>query len=1062
MVGSIDTLMGIRFVLTVLLFTVPAVAQTTQGVISGRLMNSVTGRPVAAANVAYASDTSTSTGSANTDADGYYALPLLSPGLYRVRATAVGFQAQEVQELELAVASRIDLSFRLRPLSDVWESGQTNSVFLPGSRTIVTFFGPDVDASRTGSFEANKGRRTPLETTVSSVIRSSDIADLPLAGRDVYTMLVTQPGVSSDGATARGLGLAANGQRPSASNFLLDGLENNNYTITGPLVTVAPQAIQEYRVSTNNYSAEYGRTSGYLANAITRSGANQFHGTGYLFLKNEVLSANGFQENLAGRKRAAYKESQPGFWVGGPIRRDRLFFSSAFEHFRSRGQQPTQTFFFPNLPVFQQFSSATAQSRKLLETFHPPAVAGTGVTGSLSIAPPVSVDRSLLIERLDYNPGSRDRVTGTLLLARVGRPDFIWTPYKDFISPLQQNTWRLSGSHVHTFTPSLVNDARAAFSNDDLHWDRPHPEIPTLVSGDGVTLPGSPAFYAYKNVNKSVELLDNLTWTRGTHRITLGGGALLRTSEGYLTAGRDGLYRFPGISNFILDRPTAFRAAMQRGALAQPQYDREYRYQQYSGFVQDTVRLTTRLTANIGLRYESFGAPSNVGPVKDSLVQLGSGATLADRLVGAKLVTPASGDQQLFGKDGRNVAVRAGASYDLFGTGRTLLRASYGIFYDRPFDNLWQNVRNNGFIVPQVSLTAGATNYLGPVQAVIDTLGGRTLSASLPGVTLMDPDLRNGRVHSYFAGVQHSLAERLSLEVNALGSYGRRLITTDIVNREFSTTTNRYNNALPDVSYRSGQGFSNYNALASVLRWQASRGTLQVAYTWSHAIDNQSEPLAGDFFNLSFTSIAVNPPASGRASFSRQFDPQADRGNADFDQRHSLVAAYAWNWRQWTISGLAAVRSGQPYNLIGPTDFASAGQGYVLNNRPDLLDAGAGETDRDVTGGRLLLNQAAFAAAAPSALGNVGRNALTGPGFYNFDVAVGRGFQLREGLWLRFRADAFNLLNHANLGNPDGVLGSPTFGVAQYGRQGRASGFPAVSPLSESARQFQMSVRVEF
>lgn len=1050
--------MPTRIVLAVLL-SVPVLAQTTQGVVSGRLVNSTTGRPVALANVAYAGDTATSAGSANTDAEGYYALPLLSPGTYRVRATAAGFQAQEVQQLELAVASRIDLSFKLRPLSDVWETGQTNSVFLPGSRTIVTFFGPDVDATRTGSFEANKGRRTPLETTVSSVIRSSDIADLPLAGRDVYTMLVTQPGVSSDGATARGLGLAANGQRPSASNFLLDGLENNNYLLTGPLVTVAPQAVQEYRISTNNYSAEYGRTSGYLANAITRGGANQFHGTGYLFLKNEVLNANGFQENLAGRKRSPYKESQPGYWVGGPVRRDRLYFSSAFERFRSRGQQAEQTFVVPNVPVFQQFAPVGRQSRTLLDTYAPPAVSGNGVTGSVTIAPPVSVDRSLAIERVDWNPGVRDRVSGTLLLSRVGRPDFIWTPYRDFVSPLRQNTWRVSGSQIHTFSPQLVNEARVAFSNDDLHWDRPHPEIATLVSGDGIVLPGSPAFYAYKNVGKSVEVLDNLTWTRGAHRVAVGGGALLRSSEGYLTAGRDGLYQFSGITNFIQDRPTAFRAAIQRGSLTQPltqpKYDREYRYQQYFGFVQDTVRLGTRMTVNVGLRYESFGAPKNVGAVKDSLVELGSGASLADRLVGAKLVL---GDQ-LFGKDGRNVAVRAGTSYDLFGTGRTLLRASYGIFYDRPFDNLWQNVRNNGFIVPQVSLTAATTNYLGSVQGVIDTLGGRALNARFPSVTLMDPDLRNGRVHSYFAGVQHQLAESVSLEVNALGSYGRRLITTDVVNREFSTAGNRYNNALPDVSYRSGQGFSDYNALAGVLRWRASRGTLQVAYTWSHAIDNQSEPLAGDFFNLSFTSIAVNPAASGRASFSRQFDARADRGNADFDQRHNLVAAYAWEWRGWTLSGLAAVRSGQPYNLLGPTDFL-VGQSFALNNRPDVV--GAAGVSQEVAGGRRLLTPTAFAAAAPGALGNVGRNALTGPGFYNFDVALGRGFQLREGLWLRFRADAFNLLNHANLGNPDGVLGSATFGVAQYGRSGRASGFPAVSPLTEAGRQFQMSVRVEF
>ncbi len=987
----------------------------------------------------------------------------------------MGFQAQEVQELELAVASRIDLSFRLRPLSDVWEAGQTNSVFLPGQKTIVTFFGPDVDASRTGSFEANKGRRTPLETTISSVIRSSDIADLPLAGRDAYTMLVTQPGVTSDGATARGLGLSANGQRPSASNFLLDGLENNNYLVTGPLVNVAPQAIQEYRVSTNNYSAEYGRTSGYLANAITRSGANQLHGTAYFFIKNEALNANGFQENLAGRNRAPYKESQPGFWVGGPIRSNRLFFSSAYEYFRSRGQQTPQTFTLPNLTVFRQFAPEGRQSRTLLDAYKPIVdVTGSGLTANVTLKPPVSTNRHLAIERIDFNPGSRDRIMGSLLLARLGRPDFIWTPYKDFVSPLGQNTWRLSGSHLHTFSATLLNEARAAVSNDDLHWDRPHPEVATLVTADNVTLPGSPAFYAYKNVSKSVELVDNLTWTHGAHRIAMGGGALLRNVDGYLTAGRDAQYRFLGITNFALDRPSFFRAAIQRSplpSLRQPQYDRSYRYQQYFGYLQDTVRVTSRLTANLGLRYESFGAPSNNGAVKDALIQLGSGSTLADQLVGAKLVTPASGDQQLFGKDGRNLAVRAGASYDLFGTGRTLLRASYGIFYDRPFDNLWQNLRNNDFVLPQLSLTGTTTNFTGPVQSVIDSFAGRTLAANFPSLTLIDPNLRNGRVHSYFAGVQHRLAERMTLEVNALGSYGRRLITTDVVNRDFSTLSGRYNNALPDVSYRSGQGFSNYNALSAVLRYQASRGTLHVAYTWSHAIDNQSEPLAGDFFNLNFTSIGTTAPTSGRASFSRQFDPKSDRANADFDQRHNLVVMYSWALpgshfvlKDWTVSGLTAFRSGLPYNVVGPTD-AIAGQGFAVNNRPDLLNASAAAAIADVVGGKLLLNRSAFASAAPSTLGNLGRNTFAGPGFYNFDVALGRSFRLPklgESTWLRLRADAFNLLNHANLGTPDTLLSSPTFGVAQYGRQGRASGFPAVMPLAETARQFQMSVRVEF
>jgi hypothetical protein len=887
---------------------------------------------------------------------------------------------------------------------------------------------------------------------------------------------VTQPGVASDGATARGLGLAVNGQRPSASNFLLDGLENNNYLITGPLVNVAPQAIQEYRISTNNYSAEYGRTSGYLANAITRGGANQLHGTAYLFLKNDALNANGFQDNLAGRKRSPYKEIQPGFWVGGPVKADKLFLSSAYEHFRSRGKQAEQTFLLPNLEFIRQITPDTRQSRILLETYQPPATGGSGSTGQLQIAPPVSANRSLAIERMDYNPGVNDRITGSLLLSRLNRPDFIWTPYKDFVSALDQNTWRLSGSYLHTFSPTLLNDVRAAYSHDDLHWDRPHPEVATLVSSDGVLLPGSPAFYESKNMSKTVELLDNLTWTRGAHRVALGAGALLRGVDGRLTAGRDAQYRFTGLGNFILDRPSFFRVAVDRSLPATPrlpQYDREYRYKQYFVFAQDTVRVSSRLTANFGLRYESFGAPKNAGPVKDSLVVLGSGSTLANRLAGAVLDQRPGENQPLYGRDGGNWAVRAGLSYDLLGDGRTLVRGSYGIFYDRPFDNLWQNVRNNGIILPQVALTASTTNFTQPVSsAIANLLAGRTLSANFPSLTLMDPDLRNGRVHSYFAGIQHRLTDRLMLEVNALGSYGRRLITTDVVNRDFSTASGRHNNALPDISYRSGQGFSNYNAMTVVARYRAGRGMLHAAYTWSHAIDNQSEPLAGDFFNLSFTSIATTPPSSGRASFSRQFDPQADRGNADFDQRHNLVLMYSWNLpgshvalRDWTISGLAAFRSGLPYNLLGPTDIAGPGLSYALNNRPDLLNPSIAEIDVPAAGGRRLLNSAAFAAAAPSALGNLGRNAYTGPGFYNFDVAFGRSFRvprMREGTWLRLRADAFNLLNHANLGNPDTLITSPTFGIAQYGRQGRASGFPAATPLAEGSRQFQLSLRLEF
>ncbi len=1056
--------------------------QTTQGVISGRLLNSVTGRPVAAAALLCSSADGSSAASVS-DASGYYYLPLLSPGFYRVRATAVGFQSQEVQELELRVASRVELDFRLRPLSDVWESGQYNSVFLPGSRTIVTFFGPDVDTSRSGSFEAQKGKLGTLESTVSEVIDSAEINNLPLAGRDVYTLLVTLPGVTSDAATARGLGISVNGQRPSASNFLLDGLENNNYLVTGPLLTVAPEAIQEYRISTNNFSAEYGRTSGFLANAVTRSGSNAFHGVAYFYLMNEVLDANAFQANLQGLPRVPDKQIEPGFVATGPVIRNRLYFSTSYDYFRSRSQQTPQVFTFPSTAFVNSFTLTGSDSRLLLTEFPAPSVVGNGITGQLTLAAPVEVDRTLGIQRFDYGaPDAKDRVMFRATAALLAEPDFIWTPYPAFISALHENTWSAALADTHTFRPNLINEARAEFSDDDLHWNRPHSEIPTLLTGDGVTLPGSPAFYAYRNADRSFELLDNVIWSRQRHQVTAGAGALLRFSDGFLTAGQDGEYLFPNAIFFALDRPSFFSAAFDRTTLPsiqQPDSNRDWSYQQYFAFVQDTYKITARLTINFGLRYEVFGAPSNTGTAKDVLVQLGPGTSLAQQLSGATLQSPASGNQKEFGTDKNDWAVRSGAAYDLFGTGKTLLRGGFGIYYDRPFDNLWENVRSNNFILPLLSVTASKTNYIGTIGQELNSYAGQALSSGFPDLTLIDPNLRNGRIYSYFAGVQHSLAANLIAEVNGLGSYGRDLITTDIVNRDFSTLAGRYNPNLPDTAYRSGQGFSDYNALTGLLRYRSTRGMFQAAYTWSHSIDNQSEPLLGDFFNLDFTSIQTTAGSTGRAAFSEQFNPNADRGNSDFDQRHNLVLLAYWNlpgaftgsrigilFRDWMISGLTAFRSGFPYTVIGTSNVVPGG-GEILNNRPNLINPSGAVLSQPVpvTGGQQLLNAAAFAEAAPSTLGSAGRNAFIGPGFYNLDIALARSFPVRrfgEATRVTLRASAFNVLNHANLNNPDSLLTSPTFGIALFGRQGVSSGFPAQTPLNETPRQVQLTLKVEF
>jgi hypothetical protein len=1062
-----------------------SISQTTQGLISGRLMDSQSGRPIAGATVTWTSLATETGGSARTDAGGYYYLPLLSPGLYRVRAAADGYQAQEVHELELAVAARLDLGFHLRPLSDVWEAGQYRSVFLPGSKTIVTFFGPDVDSSRSASFEAQRGRRGALESTVSQVIDSTQLRELPLAGRDAYTMLVTQPGVTADAGTARGLGLSINGARPSASNFLLDGLENNNYLVTGPLTPIPPEALQEYRVSINNFSAAYGRTAGFVANAVTKPGTSAYHGTGYWYLKNDSLNANGFRDNLLGRERPPVKERQLGFQVGGPAYFDRLFFSSAFENLRSRSRQEAFDFRLPSTRFVEDFTASTSLARRLLQQFPaPPASDGNLPTAFLTIKPPVSVDRTVAIERLDYGSrGGTHRWTGRAAIFRLARPDFIYSPYPDFVSALQQDSLSVAGTWLASIRPGLINEAKLGYATDDLGWDRPHPEIPTLSVADGTMLPGSSAFYAYRNRNRTWELLDNLMWNRGRHTVTFGGSVLLRSIDGFLSAGRDAEYRFSNIVFFALDRPGTLRASLDINALPtlrQPGFDREYSYRQFAAFAQDTFRATTRLTLNYGARYERYGAPHNTGAVKDALVQLGEGPDLTTRIAGAVLAAPSGGDQPLLPSDNNDFAARLGASYDLPGSGRTLLRGAYGIFYDRPFDNLWQNLRNNNFTLPFLTLRATRFDYLQPVAQALATSGLEVTASDFPKLTMFDPGLRDGYAQSYFYGIQRQVREAWAVEVNGLGTLGRKLITTDIVNREFSRpNSGRVNPALPDIAYRAAQGSSNYQALTAVARYRGTGRQFQLSYTWSHTIDNQSDALIGDFFNLSFTRISAGENTRGRSTFARQYDSGADRGNSDFDQRHNLVffsilESPRWwrgHWtgalvRNWRFSQLAAFRTGFPFT-VEAASRADGASGLIWNNRADVIDPGRVRLDDpvDVPGGQRLLTPAGFAQPGIGVLGNSGRNAFRGPGLYNVDLSLSRTFAvpwIGEAGRLTLRADAFNVLNHANLNNPDALITSDTFGVATYGRQGQQSGFPAVVPFNETARQIQLMLRLEF
>jgi hypothetical protein len=266
--------------------------------------------------------------------------------------------------------------------------------------------------------------------------------------------------------------------------------------------------------------------------------------------------------------------------------------------------------------------------------------------------------------------------------------------------------------------------------------------------------------------------------------------------------------------------------------------------------------------------------------------------------------------------------------------------------------------------------------------------------------------------------------------------------------------------------------------MTAVIRYRAARAYFQASYTWSHTIDNQSEPLAGDFYDLLFT--AGSSPFNGQpATFTAQFDPNADRGQSDFDQRHNLAFLSTWSlpgppeyrkaWSRafggWKVAELASLRSGLPYTVYAPATI-SPGIPELFHNRAQLVDPAILYTfNSNADGGRWLFNPDAFARPTPGQIGNTGRNAFAGPGMLNLDLSLSKTFGaswLGEAGRLTVRADAYNVLNHANLNNPVSTLETAGVGIGTYGRLGRETGFPAQTPFRETARQIQFRLKIQF
>jgi len=1025
--------------------------------VAGRVTDAGTGTPVAASTVRYFQLETNTSGLVRASPAGRFVILLLPPGRYRLRAEAADYQPQEVFEMRVPVAGRLDVVFRLRRRSDVWNDRRYSGGAPGQNQPVVTFYGPDVDTSRRASFAPPPSEQGALEATLSTVVDPVAMRDLPLAGRDAYTALLGQPAVTTETGTSRGLGLSANGQRATSANYLLDGVENNNYLATGALAAVAPEAIQEYRVSISNFAAEFGRTSGLVANAVTRSGGAGWHGIGYHNFQHKLLGANSFQGNLRGSPRLDFLENQSGGQLGGALRSGRLFASGAFETLDQRGRTEPFPVTLPST-AFRSFTAPGSVARQLIDRFPAPAAAnGAFPVAEYLFAPRTAVTRRLGLARVDLRRGESQWM-GRFAAGSLDLPELFPSPYPDFVTGARQRTGSAAVAWQKNLGARTAAEVRAGWGSYSLAWERPHPEIPLLSERSFQTwLPGNPFFFELDHGARHGELSGAISKVAGRHIVKAGAGGLWRRTGGALAPGGSGQYLFLDIIDFTQDMPTFLYAPSRKRALPRyepPAHARSYAMSQYHAFAQDTLRLTPRLAVNLGLRYDYFGPPRNRGTVQDSWIRGG-------------VIVQAPPSAPLWAPDRNGVSVRAGLSYRLSEKRGLLLRAAGGTFTDRVFDTYWLGVRNNDYGQTSFLLPRQPINYLTGIASQAARAQEASLDPNFPRFTVVDQRLRDPYAISFLGGVEKAAPRGWTVQSLLLGSLGRKLPVTDQVNRDRASEPKREFPTLPDLSYRGNQGLSNYYAWVTLASWAHRRGQAQVAYTWSKLIDTQSDPVGEDLFSTSFARVT-----SGRIpdfpGFARARDSRGERGLADFDQRHNLVAmavAEPGLWirplRGWKAAIIGAARAGFPYTVFGPNTI-EVGQGVTLNNRADLTGA-APRVNRPAAGGRLLLDRTAFREPA-GRVGTLGRNAFVGPGLYSMDVSLSREIQLRERLRLALRADAYNVLNHTNLGQPDANFShdNPRFGVATFGRTGRQQGIASLTPLGDTPRRIQLIVRLMF
>jgi len=964
---------GVRFCVFWLGFTSLTFASPT-ATVTGRVTDSL-GGVLAGAQVEVTNVETNTIFRTKTSNVGLYRVPNLPPGYYRVIVRMFGFRTMVKPGLKLHVQDVIALNFSMQLGSAIASVTQEEGVPL---------------------VQAETGMQS---TTVNQVA----ITNLPSLTRNPYDFVALSAGAAPTGA--RGAGFALNGQRAESGSFLLDGSDNNDSYNSGPGQIVPLDVVEEYRLMTHNFTAEYGRNTGFIANVVTKSGTNDFHGAAYYFNRNSALAANTYENNARGIPRPVFNRHQLGGAVGGPALRDKLFFYAAVEPILVRSSA-TLSYYVPTPDLLAVSSAGTnamfrrfplpsnlSQTDVSIRTVCPfgrfcgstinsgfvtiPAFASTTRTGPVDAGAGVPQDTQLWTGRLDYTLNERSTLNVRYAFQNANQFATVTQPYSaELDRPFSVRNQNITLNLTHFLSGNFFTESRVVFSR--LFQESPAApttEFPSFtitgdtISGSTGSLSLPSARNAFGGSQNIYQFHQGANWIRGTHNLKFGWQYQhLRDSrvptESLSTRSNQGEFR--DLQGFVDGFLTSYQLSLDPkgkapGELISPPFGpsglhRNYRFNDMAGFFQDAWKISPRLTLSPGLRYEYFGSGHRTGNEKplDASFYYGQGNSVYQRIANGRLLrtTEAPGNYQnhYFLPRHTNFAPRLGVAYGVSGSGKTVLRLGGGLFFERLPGFAFENTNPPAFGIARLSAVSLTPElYIDPYSVFPQT----AIPVPPSTVTHFDQDLKTAYVSHWNATLEHELTRNLVISGAYLGSKGNRLYRLLNINRIGSGVflgrpEERLFNSASSFTTISNQADSSFHALQLRMESPGIRNIgLQFGanYTWSHSIDNASSLLGDDVLASPFPLDA--------------FNPSLDKGSSDHDVRHRMVGHFVWQipfgstlgsykgllLSGWEVTGIVSFQAGQPFNLrdsrVADRDLADNTRPRVTGPLPGALTNGA-------------------------------------------------------------------------------------------------------------------------